>query len=320
MEAFRDPVAASRIRRALIGVLLVLCFLGGLAAASQAARRWGWFGGWFGTPVTVTAAAPVDPQTAASQPAAPRAAASPGLPALAAREAALEGQVAALEARAAAVTADAGAAGGQAARGEALLTMAAVRRAAERGEPLGYLEQQLRLRFGAVEPRAVELTIRAARRPVTAEALRAELEALAPRLLGSDPAEGLVERLRGELGRLVVVRRAGEAPARPQRRLDAARRLLAGGQVAAAQAEVAALPGAALAAGWQDAARRLVLLDRALDALDRAALTAPVASEPAAAPASAPSAAPASGTAPPAAPTPAQPAAVPGIDPMLPQG
>src|SRR3546814_1617075 len=45
--------------------------------------------------------------------------------------------------------------------------------------PLGYIEGQLRLRFGQAQPRAVATIINAAREPVTLPDLRAGLTALA---------------------------------------------------------------------------------------------------------------------------------------------
>ena len=64
----------------------------------------------------------------------------------------LERQVAELERRLARIDLQAAAAEGNTARAEALLVALATRRAVERGAPLGYLEQQLRQRFGAEAP------------------------------------------------------------------------------------------------------------------------------------------------------------------------
>ncbi len=55
-------------------------------------------------------------------------------------------------------------------------------------------------------------------------------------------------------------------------RRSRARRLLEAGQVEAARAEVARLPGAAQAGNWMDAARRYVLARQALDVIENTAL------------------------------------------------
>ena len=91
---------------------------------------------------------------------------------LATREATLAGQLTALEARTAAVSSDAMAAGGQATRAEGLMVAFAARRAIDRGVGLGYIEEQLRLRFGRAQPRATAAVIQASHQPVTIEDLR----------------------------------------------------------------------------------------------------------------------------------------------------
>ena len=191
---------------------------------------------------------------------------------LAVREGVLAGQLAALEARTASTTADALAAGGQAGRAEALLVVAAARRAIDGGQPLGYLEGQLRARFAPVAPRAVEVAIDAGLRPVTLDDLRLGLAATAPALT-TGAGEGWWTSLRREVGSLVVLRQAGTPSPLPADRLARAERLVDGGQVEAARVEVARLPGAGAAAGWLDAARRYALARHALDALEGAALS-----------------------------------------------
>src|SRR3546814_5233352 len=87
----------------------------------------------------------------------------------------------------------------------------AVRRALDRGLSLGYLDAQLRLRFGDDQPNAVKTIIDTSRDPVTLERLRTELDAMAPQLVGRDgDGDGsLWTGLRRELGELFVVRAAG---------------------------------------------------------------------------------------------------------------
>src|SRR3546814_12091545 len=55
-----------------------------------------------------------------------------------------------------------------------------------RGLSLGYLDAQLRLRFGDDQPNAVKTIIDTSRDPVTLERLRTELDAMAPQLVGRD--------------------------------------------------------------------------------------------------------------------------------------
>src|SRR3546814_6168759 len=71
-----------------------------------------------------------------------------------------------------------------------LLVAFAVRRALDRGLSLGYLEAQLRLRFGDDQPNAVKTIIETSRDPVTLEQLRAELDVIAPELVGRSGDKG----------------------------------------------------------------------------------------------------------------------------------
>ena len=191
--------------------------------------------------------------------------------ALATRETTLAAQLATLEARTASVSADAAAAAGQAARAEAILIAFAARRAIDRGTGLGYLEEQLRARFGTAQPRATLAIIQAARQPVTLEDLRQGLEANA-RDLVSGGTGNLLASLTRELRTLVVVHRADTPSPRPIDRLARARRLLDAGQVDAAVAEVKQLPGAALAGRWMQAAQRYAQARRALDVIENVAV------------------------------------------------
>jgi hypothetical protein len=187
------------------------------------------------------------------------------------REAALAAQLAALEARAAAVATDAAAAGTQATRAESLMVAFAARRAIDRGTGLGYLEEQLRTRFVAAQPRAVAVVIQAARQPVTIEDLRQGLDAIAPGLQAGVQTGWLAQAQR-EFGNLIVIRKEGTPSAAPVERLARARRLLDDGQVDAARTEVARLPGAAQAGAWLAAARRYALAHQALDVIETAAI------------------------------------------------
>ena len=188
----------------------------------------------------------------------------------------LAARVAELEQRLSRINLQAESASGNASRAEGLLVAFAVRRALDRGLSLGYLEAQLRLRFGDDQPNAVKTIIETSREPVTLEQLRAELDAIAPELVGRSGDKGsLWTGLRRELGELFVVRPAGTQSPRATERLERARRYLTGGMVDQAITEVEAMPGAAEAGDWLIDARRYHEARRALDLIETAAILEP---------------------------------------------
>lgn len=188
----------------------------------------------------------------------------------------LTARVAELEQRLSRITLQAESASGNASRAEGLLVAFAVRRALDRGLSLGYLEAQLRLRFGDDQPNAVKTIIETSREPVTLEQLRSELDAIAPELVGRNNDNGsLWTGLRRELGELFVVRPAGTQSPRAIERLERARRYLASGMADKAIAEVEAMPGAAAANDWLIDARRYHEARRALDLIETAAILEP---------------------------------------------
>ena len=188
---------------------------------------------------------------------------------------ALDQQVSALEQRVAQLNLQAAASGGNSVRAEGLLVALAVRRAIERGTGLGYLEEQLRTRFGAARPAAVNTLVTAAKAPITLDALVAQLDDLAPALLGEPANEGGWDRFRRELGSLFVIRRETGKVQPPALRLDHARLLLRSGKISEAMAEVAQMPRSAAARDWQVAAQRYADTQAALDQIEQAALTEP---------------------------------------------
>lgn len=190
---------------------------------------------------------------------------------------ALATRVAELEQRLSRITLEAESASGNASRAEGLLVAFAVRRALDRGLSLGYLDAQLRLRFGDDQPNAVKTIIETSREPVTLEQLRAELDAMAPQLVGrgGDDNGSLWTGLRRELGELFVVRAAGTQSPRASERLDRARRYLTAGQADLAIAEVEAMPGSDVASEWLIEARRYHEARRALDLIETAAILEP---------------------------------------------
>ena len=194
------------------------------------------------------------------------------LEALTVRENDLATRLADLEARTNNVGAEARVASGYATRAEGLMIAFAARRQIDRGLPLGYLEGQLRERFGATQPQAVGAIVQAAGEPVTIEDLRMGLDAIGPELATGAATDGWLTSFRRELGNLIVLHRADTPSPLPADRLTRARRLLQMGQVEAALAEVARMPGAAQGGRWISAARRYIGARQALDVIETAAI------------------------------------------------
>lgn len=193
----------------------------------------------------------------------------------AAATAGFETRVAALEARLARLDLEAAAAEGNAARAEALMVAFAARRVIERGAELGFLAEQVKLRFGDAQPGAVATVLEAAKQPVTLDRLAGDLDNLGPVLAQTAKDEDGWSRFKRELSGLFVIRRGDTPSARPQDRFERARLLLRTGQIDAAVTEVERLPGAAAAGPWIGQARRYVEVQRALEQLETAALLEP---------------------------------------------
>ncbi|TPG10363.1 hypothetical protein [Sphingomonas oligophenolica] len=284
-----DPAAPRGNRTGFIIAGFVVAFVAGLVLMGYAMKHVPFFGG-ARSKISAVASGKDDEtrdEAAGFSPAAPLnangespAVASPTDPVLlATREAALAAQLTSLEARTAGVSADAAAARGQATRAEGLLIAFAARRALDRGLGLGYIEDQLRNRFGGVQPRAVIYVIQASRNPVTLEDLRQGLDAIAPDI-STVRADNWWRSLQRELSNLVVLRKAGTPSPLPADRLARAKRLLEGGQVEAALGEVKRLPGASDAANWTTAANRYVTARHALDLIENAAILGRAAAPP----------------------------------------
>ncbi|MEH6724283.1 MAG: hypothetical protein V7686_12240 [Qipengyuania sp.] len=186
----------------------------------------------------------------------------------------LDTRLAAAEQRLARLDLQAQAAAGNTARAEGLLIAFATRRALEKGAELGYLADQLRLRFGDAMPNAVDTIIRTSRNPITLDQLIARLEGLSPKLAEPSSQNGLT-RFGEELSQLFVVRRESAPSPQPQRRLDRARLFLESGRTDSAIAEVRNLPGAENAEGWLRDAERYATLQRSLDLIETAAVLEP---------------------------------------------
>lgn len=262
------------LRNALI--LAAIAFLAGLVAMGWAMNRLSQPGGWLDRGEPQQAADPstqasgvLSPQSGAGSPAQ----AVPVYPAV--PPITLDSRVADLETRLSNIDVRAQAASGNAARAEGLLIAFAARRALDRGMQLGYIEAQLRERFGTAQPHAVAVIINASRMPVTLEDLRMALDDAAPELVGGGPDESWWDAIRRELSGMIVVRKEGAPSPAPAERLARAKRRLEGGRVDAALAEVARMPGREKAQAWMAAAKRYNEARQALDTIETAAILEP---------------------------------------------
>lgn len=262
-SASTTPPRSGGMLRAVIGSAL-LAFTAGAALV-----------GWLVWDGRIALPGKADGQLAAAAPGfaqpnpAPSATAAPVTGAL------LEQQVSALEQRLARIDLQTAAAEGNTARAEALLVALAARRSIERGVPLGYLEDQLRLRFGAARPAAVNTVIEAAKQPVTLDVLSTELDTLAPALTGTSSEDSSWTRFSRKVTGLFVVHRDAPGANVPAARIAKAKLLLGSGNVDAAIDEVSRLPGAKAASDWLAKARRYSETIKALDQIEQAALAEP---------------------------------------------
>ncbi len=167
------------------------------------------------------------------------------------------------------------AASGNAARAEGLLVAFAARRLVERGAPLGYLENQLQLRFGNAQPNAVRTIINSARNPVTLDQLRQGLQNLPDTAVTESEDLTGWQRIKAEIANLFVLRKADAPSPQPVVRLERARQLLNDGRVEAAAALVERLPNRETTSEWLENAQRYVATQQALDLIETAALLEP---------------------------------------------
>ncbi|HET9510919.1 MAG TPA: hypothetical protein VFO80_07165 [Sphingomonas sp.] len=276
------PFAATAPRRRGRGrgtlIVAFFAFLIGLVAMYYllpALQRWTGAGARTGQTAAQSAAQPavsaLPPRMAPADPA--------FVDALTVRTAALDAQLRGIEARMAAADTASRTAAAQSRRAEGLMIAFAARRAIDRGVPLGYLEPQLRARFGAEQPQAVAAVIGAVGSPTLAD-LREGLTKIAPTLTTGSRRDGFFTTVWRELSTLVILRRDSTPSARPDDRLERARLVLDGGNVEGALAEVARMPGASNASNWIDAAKRYIDTRRALNTLEVAAIGTPVPAEP----------------------------------------
>lgn len=255
----RSPLARSAL-------LVLIAFALGASIALGLAWRSGWLAsGQAGTPRDATAAIDEPAATGIAHSAAP----------VGAEEAGVVSRVSDLERRINRLDLQAEAASGHAARAEGLLVAFAARRLLERGAPLGYLENQLQLRFGNAQPNAVRTIIDGSQRPVTLDSLRTGLENTSRLAVSQPQTQTALERIRSEVAGLFVLRHASAPSPQPELRLDRARALLDDGRVEAAAALVERLPNRAEVEPWLADAQRYVAVHDALDLIETAALLEP---------------------------------------------
>ncbi len=206
-------------------------------------------------------------------PATPTGAPSPE--ALSANQNALDARIIAAEQRLDRLDMQAAAAAGNAARAEGLLVAFAARRVIERGATLGYLEDQLKLRFGDAQPRAVATLIAAARLPVTLDLLTARLQMMAGHVGDAPASETLWDRARHSLSDMFTIRRDSASAPTPAARLDHALAALREGAIGLAIADVQRLPASPETSAWIADAHRYAEAESALDRIETAALLEP---------------------------------------------
>nr|WP_315899648.1 hypothetical protein [Qipengyuania gaetbuli] len=221
-------------------------------------------------------AEPAATETAAPSPtpSASESAAAQAVERVAEQQGGIDQRLAAAEQRLARLDLQAEASAGNVARAEGLLIAFATRRAIDKGAELGYLADQLRLRFGDTLPNAVNTILTFSREPVTLDQLIARLDGLAPQLQSGEGKPSL-ERFADELGALFTIRRESAPSPQPEKRLERARLFLQSGRADAAVAEVRNLPGAVNAEGWLRDAERYASAQRALDLIETAAVLEP---------------------------------------------
>ena len=259
------------MRGALLGAFLAFALGAGLAGwvvwynlAGTGAQR-------TAAAPSPTAAAPTPALTARPTPLAAAQQAEQAVERVAEQQGGIDQRLAAAEQRLTRLDLQAQAAAGNAARAESLLIAFATRRAVERGAELGYLSDQLRIRFGDQWPNAVGTIIDFSRTPVRLDSLVARLEGLGPQLqeTSEGPSWGAFKR---ELKELFIFRRETTPSPQPQKRLERARWALEQGRYQAAIDEVRGMPGAAKGAAWIADAERYKKAMDALEVIETAAV------------------------------------------------
>jgi hypothetical protein len=272
--ATRVPERKSSRTRILLGAMFV-AFLIGVGATGLVVSTGVFDSAWNSTAKMVEDQTGQKLALAAPQPG--PTAAELGAQQVAEEQVGLEARMDAMEQRLTRLDLQSQASAGNAARAEGLLIAFSSRRAIERGQPLGYLEDQLNLRFGAAEGQAVKDVIAEARQPVTIEQLTGRLDDMAPKL-ASDADDGVSWAwFQRELGELFIVRKQSSPSPLPEDRLSRARLRLQSGMIDGAIGEVQNLPGGETLAAktWIADADRYSKALKALDRIERAAILDP---------------------------------------------
>lgn len=268
--------ARASARPVLIGLLIA--FLVGGALAGYGVYRFGDFArDRVSDPTQSAAALPAATQNPEPVPSATRSQAArqaQEVERVAEQQGGLDQRLAAAEQRIDRLGLQAEAASGNAARAEGLLIAFSARRSLDRGNQLGFLADQLRLRFGDVMPQAVQTIVAFGQQPITIDQLVARLDGLAPDLAQSDRRVSWATLSR-EFSQLFVVRRESTPSPQPRLRLERARLFLQSGRVEAAVAEVRNTPGVASAGEWIRDAERYAAAQNALDLIETAAVLEP---------------------------------------------
>ncbi len=263
-ESTRATTQRSGVRGRTVAAIVAACLLAGAAGTAWL----GWRNGLFAVDISEGV-----PQLVSAPTPAPSPSTIPVLDTAAqAQLSEASTKVAMLEQRLAELNQQAIAASGNATRAESLLLAFAARRAIERGQPLGWIETQLRARFGATQGAAVDRIVAAGAAPVTLNQLSEQFELLSPELTGGATNEGTWDWLGRQVSSLFVVRHDDMPSPTPESRLTRTRAYIAGGKIEAAAAEVERLPGSGAAADWLAKARDYTSVQRALDQLEAAAL------------------------------------------------
>lgn len=187
----------------------------------------------------------------------------------------VETRLALLEDRLSRASSEATLASGNAARAEGLLIAFAARRLVDRGEKLGYVEDQLKLRFGDAQPLAVDTIITFSKQPVTVDELASRLTALEPVLTGKSREESAWSRITRGLSSLFVLHKSSSLPNKPADQVARARLLLTAGRIDQAIAQIENMARSEAAQDWIADAQRYAAVERALDQIETAAMLEP---------------------------------------------
>ncbi len=237
-------------------MMLLLAFFGGTVMTAWVAKQYGWLSlGGSDNPSAQAESASATPAPLAVVPVAPAPLASPVSPA----------QVAT----------------GNDVRAEALITALSVRRALEKGLPLGPLIYPLQAHFDNRQPSAVSTLLSIADKPVSLRAIQSGFDVISAKLDHSGSKAALWPKLQREMNELFVLRKDGTAAPSPQQRSVLVARLVSNGEIARAAKLVEKMPGAVNASQWLSDARNYVAMEAALDIIEKEALATTAALPPA---------------------------------------